>query len=335
MLDGPQRAQQRAFHGKRLDDQVGDPCQDLLLLLKRIQELLHGHAGGKQHDLLRHGHQAPLFVQDAGRRRLSGGRGGELPDDLQRGGEQRQPAPLAAAEQHAGDQQPVDLICALEQPVDAAIAVGAGRWIVLNKTVSPVDLHGFVGDIVENFRRIHFVDGALDRILLKRAHRLVRVAVDPVQRAFDQPAGAIRHALRDVYPHRHLRQFVLDETELGQRPAELPPLMRIGDDLAQQLFRGADAPCGQPEPTHVEDVHGHFKALPDLSQDVLCRHRGVLQEDRRGRGPTDAHLVLLFAHRDARRGPIHEEAGMLVPVDFGEHVEQVGEGRVRDKLLRA
>ena len=71
VLYRPQRAQQRAFHGERLDDQVGDPRQNLLLFFNGIQELLDGQAGREQHHFFRHGHQAPLLVQDAGRRFLA------------------------------------------------------------------------------------------------------------------------------------------------------------------------------------------------------------------------------------------------------------------------
>src|SRR5439155_9034718 len=83
---------------------------------------------------------------------------------------------------------------------------------VLDVTVSDVDLHGAVGD----------ADADLARIELRLSRHAGRflAAVARLRGSFGQKAGGVDLG-------RHLREVELDGLEVGDRPTELAPLLRV------------------------------------------------------------------------------------------------------------
>ncbi len=75
----------------------------------------------------------------------------------------------------AGHDQPVDLVGALEDPVDARVAEEPLGGILLDEAVAAVDLHALVGAVVEHLGAEDLDDRRLDRELLDG--RDVRVLV--------------------------------------------------------------------------------------------------------------------------------------------------------------
>ena len=80
-----------------------------------------------------------------------------------RGGDERQLALERAAYQHAGNQQAVDLVGALEDAVDARVAVVALGRVVADEAVAAVNLHVLVEHEVERLAARHLGDRRLDR----------------------------------------------------------------------------------------------------------------------------------------------------------------------------
>jgi hypothetical protein len=83
--------------------------------------------------------------------------------------DERQFALEAAAHQHAWDEHAVDLVRALEDPVDPGVAEIALGHVVADEAVAAVDLHVLVEHEVERFGAHHLADRRLDRELLERA----------------------------------------------------------------------------------------------------------------------------------------------------------------------
>jgi len=107
----------------------------------------------------------------------------------------RQPALSGALEDHAGGEQSVDLIGALEDAIDAGVAVGTLDHVVLVEAVAAVDLDSFVGDVVDGFRAEDFGDRALDGEFLDRFEHLLRSVgggrVHRLQGRVDDSADAV------------------------------------------------------------------------------------------------------------------------------------------------
>ena len=79
-------------------------------------------------------------------------------------------SPLTARrDQHAGNQQPVDLVGAFEDAVDARIAVIPLGGVVLDEAVAAMNLHVLVEHEVECLAADDLRDGRLDGELLEGA----------------------------------------------------------------------------------------------------------------------------------------------------------------------
>ena len=145
------------------------------------------------------------------------------------------------------DQHPVDLVRALENPVDARIAVHLLDPILLDEAVAAVDLHGLIHHEVQHFRAEDLVDGALDRVLrdrLRGLHARIRPRdVDGLEDRVEEPSSAIDHALQRVNLRVHPRELALNERELREFLAKLLPLIRVLRRRLERDLGPADAPA--------------------------------------------------------------------------------------------
>ena len=107
-----------------------------------------------------------------------GGPGGDLVHERVGLVEHRQLALHRAADEPAGDQQPVDLVGALEDAVDAGVAPVALGGVVLDVAGAPEDLHRLVHAVVEDLGGVDLHHRALDVVLLD-APQGVRAVVRP------------------------------------------------------------------------------------------------------------------------------------------------------------
>src|SRR5271165_4562120 len=126
-----------------------------------------------------------------------------------------------------------------------------------------------------------------------------------------------------------------DQSEVGDGLAEGLALFGVGDGMSQRRAPAADATRAQLEAAHVQNVEGDDVPLADVAQHVLHRHLAVVEDEWRGRGAANAHLLLLVADRETGEVLLHQESGKLFAVDLGEDGEQVGEVGVGDPHLFA
>ena len=105
--------------------------------------------------------------------------------------------------------------------------------------------------------------------------------------------------------------------------------------VLQRGARAAHTSCAQLEAAHVQDVEGDDVAFADFAEHVLDWHFAVVEDERRGGGAANAHLLFFVADGEAGKILLDEECGELFAVHFGENGEQVGEVCVGDPHLLA
>ena len=183
-----------------------------------------------------------------------------------------------------GYDEAVDLICALEDAVDARVAVDALGWVILHVAVSGHDLDQFVSDVIKHFRAKDFEDGALDSILfdaLLDLARLVRsLRIECIQSRVHHPRSAVGHALGHIQPSGDGGDLALDEAELRDGFAEGDSFFGVPDAKLHALTAAADAGRAELESAHVQNVEGDMVAFRPL-------HRADFRQEfdnRRRRG---------------------------------------------------
>ena len=149
---------------------------------------------------------------------------GEHPDRADRVAEAdlAEPGELLAHRLHPRerDERAHDVVGALEDREDADVAEDLLVGLVAHVAGAALELHRPVGGVPEELGSRDLAD-----------RRLERVVLDP---AVDQPAGQIAHGLEPEQVGDHPGDLVLDELELGQRAAELAPLLDVGDRQVDQ-----------------------------------------------------------------------------------------------------
>src|SRR5262249_54024312 len=189
------------------------------------------------------------------------------------------------------------------------------------------NLQRLIGHAPQHFRGEHLAAGALDRII--------------VGAAVDDAGGQIDHRLGGPGLDHHAGNLVLDEPKLADGPAELAPRHCVRNDQLDQGFRAADAAGGQPEPTVVQDPHGHFEAVTYRAEHVFGRYAHVFEINRSRGAALDAELVLLgtafdtvCALDDERRDSI-DLVAVFGGFGLGKDREQIGDAAVGDPHLVA
>ena len=203
-----------------------------MLFLNRHHVFLRGRSGNEQAKLLRLRHQFPLFRQRpfdllAGRRPAQ-----HFVHQLLDRRHQRQLPAHRPLQQESRDNQPVDLVRALENTVDARVAIRPFRRILFHKAIPGKNLQRLVDHVIDHLRAPHFQNRALDRILLDRfAPFLCRVRARRFnfrQQRVHHPHRAIDQRFADINQRRHVRNFFPHQSEIADRLAERLALLGIG-----------------------------------------------------------------------------------------------------------
>ena len=125
---------------------------------------LGGAAGGHQDDLFEIGHRF-CFLGIRTFEAFHGGHGGQFLLDSPGGTYDIELAFECPLEQLINHEQSVDLVGTFINPVDPAVAVGAGGGVLLAVADTAVDLYIFVHTVIGHFRAKHLQDRALYSIL--------------------------------------------------------------------------------------------------------------------------------------------------------------------------
>jgi hypothetical protein len=344
VTDGLLGADDRALEREERDGEIGEAGEDLLLVLERGPETLHRSPGEEERRLSEAVDQSAF-----GADRAPGGRAGRRTGGRRtaRAGKQRvlRPAGRAqeveatrhrALEQRARDEQPIDLVRALPDSVDATITVGAGRRIVLDVAIAAMDLDELVDHAIELFGGEDLGDRAFDRQLLERPLDFLGTRVlGAGEPRIDQPRDAVDDGLDHVCPNRHLRQLSGHERKIGDGAAERASVVGVGGRGPQRRFHRPERGRRELEASDVQDVEGDAVAFADFPEQVFRRHANAVERQRtRGRA-VDPELLFLATDRQSGGTALDEERAERFAIDLGVHREQIGEAAVRDELLAA
>ena len=142
--------------------------------------------------------------------------------------------------------------------------------------------------------------------------------IDGFERAVDVAERAVDHRVADVAADRHLGELLLDEPELGDRPAELPPLFRVSRRVGRARSWRTDM---LRAPSFTRPKLRMLKATlwpsPIVPRTFSTGTLHVVEHQRRRRRAVEAELLLVGpAHR--RPCALDEERGELLAVDLRE-----------------
>src|SRR5204863_325907 len=158
--------------------------------------------------------------------------------------------------------------------------------------------------------------------------------------AIAKPRRAEREEARRGEIALRLRDAEPESLEIRDRPAELPPLLRVSaGDLERAacdpdgLRRDADAPA-------IESGHRDREAFPHLAQHCVGADGGVLHDERARVRRAQAELLLRWSYghswsvqRQHERSDARARALRVELAGAREHDRERGVARVRDQLL--
>ena len=147
-----------------------------------------------------------------------------------------------------------------------------------------MNLHGFVGDVVQRLGAEHLHDRRLDVVLLEhfdqRPFTVLVVGADLRHRRVDQPGRAVAHRFADVDLHRHARELLLNHAEARQRLAELLSVLGVLRRGRQDLLRPAHDGHAEAQPPNVEDVERDLVTPSLFAEQVAFRNAHVVVGQR-------------------------------------------------------
>ena len=191
------------------------------------------------------------------------------------------------SQDHAGNEQAVDLIGSLEDPVDPLVPVKSLGRIIADKAVAAMDLHHLVNSSGQHLAAEDLGDAALGGIFLDPF--LVFLVIigntlfDGLKLSVKKSRQAIHQGFRGKNIDVEIGDLLGDRPEAADLAFELDALIGILDTNTEGHLGRAGNACAKFEATYVEDVEGDLVALADLTEQVFDRHLAVVEDDL-GRG---------------------------------------------------
>src|SRR5262245_22566352 len=222
----------------------------------------------------------------------------------------------------ASDDHPLHLIRSLSDLEDLLVAVKTGDRGLLHVPEAPVDLERRVRDPVRELAGEEL-----------RHRRLARERPSPVL----EPRSLEDERAPGLDLRGHVRELEADRLEGRDLLSELLALLRIGDREVVRALGKADSHRRDGDAAAVEDLEELPEALAAPAEEVLLRHRAVLEREltRVGRAPAE----FLHGRGDdvPRRAVLDHDVGDLVLAGTGGDSHAPGDvgPRVRDEELRA
>src|SRR5512143_2740188 len=232
-----------------------------------------------------------------------------------------------------GQEEPQNLVRALEDHVDAAVAERPAVRVLVHEAVAAGDLEAVVDVLPEHLGAEDLAAGALERVV---ADALVH-----------EPGRQVDHRFQGVRGRRHARDLVADHLEVGDAGLELLALRRVADRELEHHLRSADRARAEGRAARVQRLHGDLEAVALFPDEVRGRDAAVLEDDLAGRRRAEPELLLFRSARKAGQRAVlvrndGEARDLFVLVLLGrlgrdarEDREESREAAVGDPLLRA
>src|SRR5579862_136068 len=155
------------------------------------------------------------------------------------------------------DDQALHLVRAFADLEDLLVAVEARDRELLHEAVAAVDLERGVDDAVRQQPGVE--------LRLRRGEREVAALVL-------EPRGAVDELPAGVDLRRHVRELELDRLEIGDRLAELMPLLRVRERQVVRALRETDAHRCDRDAASVEDLHELPEAATAFAEEIALGH---------------------------------------------------------------
>ena len=202
-------------------------------------------------------------------------------------------APTGSPQQLARHHDPLHLVGALVDLGDLGVAHHPLDGVVAGVAVAAEHLDGVRGDLHRDVGGEALGGGAEEREVLVVALRAAGGGVG-------QLAGGL-----DL--HAHVGEQELQSLEVGDRLAELLPLLGVGQRVVDRALRDADGLGGDGDPGVVEGAHRGLEAGALLADHPVGGDPDLVEVDLAGGAALDAELLLRRAERDTLVGLLDHE----------------------------
>src|SRR5680860_909803 len=216
------------------------------------------------------------------------------------------------------------VVGALEDREDARVAQDLLVGLIAHVAGAALELQAAVGGVPEELGARHLDHRRLQRVV---GHAHVH-----------QAAGEVGRGLQAEQVGDHPADLVLDQLEVGERPAELLALLNVVDRAVEQELRPADRARAEAHAPVVEHVHGDPEALAGLAEHVLRRHEHAVEVQLAQVVAAQAHGVEALADLEAVHALFDDEGGvaaLAVMLGGGEGHEHRALVAVADIVLHA
>src|SRR5438309_5251122 len=150
-----------------------------------------------------------------------------------------------------------------------------------------------------------------------------------------QGGGAVHQQAGGVELGARSREAPLDHLELGDRPAELPPLLRVSDRDFERRAAEPDRERADSDASFVENPFDIVEGVAVAADPIGRRNATILEHELRGVRRVQPHLLFTAAHAIAGRSARHAEPRELALAAAGEDDGEARDRAVGDELLRA
>ena len=154
-----------------------------------------------------------------------------------------------------------------------------------------------------------------------------------------QARGVVDEQPRRFQLGGRVRELELHALKVGDRLAELLPLLRVRDGVIERALREADHLRADADAPFVERFDRDLVAAAHFAQHVRARHAAVFQQQLARAAGANAELVLLLSDREPGEAALDEKRGDAaiagVGIDGRKDDEQVRFVGVGDPELAA
>ena len=189
-----------------------------------------------------------------------------------------------ALQQKPRNNEPVDLVCSLENTIDAGIAIRPLRGVFLDEAVATVNLHGLVDNVIDHLRTPNLDDRTLYGVLFDCLPSFLCCFRTGffyfTESGVHHSYCAIDERLAHINQRRHIGEFFPYQAEIGNNFVESLALFRVGDGIFQCYPRASHAHRAKLETPDVQDVECNHVSFADISEHILGGNIAVIQNNR-------------------------------------------------------
>src|SRR5580692_13176206 len=199
----------------------------------------------------------------------------------------------------ARDHHPLDFAGSLADGAQLHIAIELFCGVVLDKSISAVNLYGLI-----RYAHSHFA-----RIKLRHAGFLrdARIVVPSADSAIREPRSLIRQQARRFDLCRHIGELELDRLKFRDGLAELLALLRVAHRSFVRALRHTQSQRSDRNPAAVQNLQAVDESFAFLAQQIFGRHLALREHHFARVTRAQTQLVFFFPGLESRRSLLDDE----------------------------